>query len=101
MLPLPKVLREALHLPAASRLSLPFQLALLRQDGPQTLDLLEKIFQSIHRPAPFAASPLYCHLPEKEGAGKGQQMMLRMMVNGVEKTRRVHSSGTCPNMPFG
>lgn len=76
---------EALHLPAASRLSLPFQLALLRQDGPQTLALLEEIFQSIHRPAPFSASPLYCHLPEKEGAGKGQQMMLRMMVKGVEE----------------
>lgn len=76
---------EALHLPAASRLSLSFQLALLRQDGPQTLALLEEIFQSIHRPAPFSDSPLYCHLPEKDGAGKGQQMMLRMMVNGVEE----------------
>ncbi len=76
---------EALRLPAASRLSLPFQLALLRQDGPQTLALLEEIFQSVQRPAPFAASPLYCHLPEKEGASKGQQMMLRMMINGMEE----------------
>ena len=85
MPPLPKVLRKPFHLPAASRLSLPFQLALLQKDGPRVLALLEEIFQSIHRPAPFSDSPLYCHLPEKEGASKGQQMMLRMMVNGVEE----------------
>jgi len=65
-------------------LSVPLQLALAEKDGPRALELLEKLSDSLAVPWEWNASPLYCHLPAKEGAKGPQKIILQRLFDQLE-----------------
>ena len=75
---------EALDLSDYAVLSAPFQLAAAEQDGPEALDLLDRLLHSLTVPWDLSASPLYRHLATKEAAGEAQSVLLELLLDQVE-----------------
>lgn len=73
-----------LGLPDCVALSASLQLALAEKDGPRALVLLEEVLESLTAPWDWRASPLYRHLPGKEGAGESQRALLRPLLDQLE-----------------
>ena len=65
--------------------SAPLQLALVEQDGPEALAVLERLLRSLEEPWDLSASPLYRHLPTKEAAREVQQIMLQYLLEELER----------------
>lgn len=68
--------------------SAPFQVAVAEQNGPQALNILERMLRSLTEPWDLRESPLYRHLPVKEGAGEVQGLMIRPVLDEVERDPR-------------
>ena len=65
--------------------SAPFQLAVAERDAPAALAALEQVLSSLTKPWDLSASPLYRHLPTKEGAGEVQALLLPYLLEEIEK----------------
>ena len=75
---------RALHFSDYAVLSAPLQLALVEKDGSHALELLERLLDSLAVPWKLSASPLYCHLPSKEGVSEFQGMSLQLLFDQME-----------------
>ena len=64
---------------------MPFQLAVAEENGPMALAALEKMLYSLTMPWDLQNSLLYRHMPRKEEASKTQSMMLRPLLESLEK----------------
>lgn len=53
-----------------------FQLAFLNKDAPACLAAIRETLLSMRKPWQFSQSPLYCHIPQKEGSTNMKEMAL-------------------------
>lgn len=80
-----QVLDGALHLWPYLVASAHFQLAVAEKDAPAALAALGQMLRGLTEPWTLQDSPLYRHIPVKEGAGEARSMMLRPLLESLEK----------------
>lgn len=75
----------ALHLWPYLVASAHFHLAVAEKDAPAALAALGQMLRGLTEPWTLQDSPLYRHIPVKEGAGEARSMMLRPLLESLEK----------------
>ena len=80
---------QALELPDYAGTSVALHLALMEQDAPQALELLDRLLSSMTKPVDLNSSPLYRHISVKTEAEQTQVTLLQAFLDQMDTNPEV------------